>query len=101
MPNHLWRQTLAVARTEGAERVAQALAVSLPALVRRLQASEEEPAALAEPAVFVDLTPQLPGPASPSELEILGADGTRLTLRFHGPPAALGDVIRSVLRRQP
>jgi hypothetical protein len=85
MPEELWQEAVALARVDGAYAVARDLGVSYATLKRRLHAAGADRVQGTEAGfVEIDAAELLGGSAPATVLELCG-DGTKLTVRMHGP----------------
>ena len=101
MPGELWGAAVSLAREHGLYRVARAVRVDYGALKDRLEQSDATAAPADDPSssgAFAVMTLPLPTPpASPqaiAEVELLEADGSRLSIRL---PCAVDLDVASVV----
>jgi hypothetical protein len=103
MPADLWREAVALARDGGTYPIARAVRVDYESLARRVaEAGARDRGGAVPAAAFVELTgAQLLGSCTPpgSVVEMVDADGVRLTIRLAGgAPLDVAEVVHGFRR---
>lgn len=92
MPEELWEEACAAAQLLGAFRVSRALSLNHDTLKRRAGLGEPEGA---ERPTFIELPGLAPFAAGDEAVvEVVAADGTKLTVRMKGSSLNLGALIQ-------
>lgn len=82
MPAELWDAAVALAREHGVYATARDLRIGYDGLKSRLEATPKPRATGDSPSAFVELGRVAPMSASGSVVELVGASGTKLTIRL-------------------
>jgi len=104
MPDDLWEDASAAAQMLGVHRVSRELGLNYQALQRRAAPGASVPAH--SPPEFIELGGLLPamndaGGGDEVVVDVVGADGTKLTVRLKGPSAStnLSALVKAVWKR--
>lgn len=102
MPERLWGEASLLARELGVHRIKSALGLNYESLKKRVGKGGEGGSTAAKAAGFVELSrAQLLGPGSGAVVEVVDADGGRLTVQLGtGSEVDVGGLVEAFRRRR-